>query len=108
MVILIRQVCGAADTTEQGHSLLSAIKHELSNSSSVVISFEEVPVATSSFVNASLALLADEIGLDQVKRLVRVTKSTRQINDMIRRCVMPSPRTGAPISSEAWEEVSVK
>jgi hypothetical protein len=49
-----------------------------------VVSFGGVHSATSSFVNSAFVPLLDDISLDDLKRRVRVVRSSRQINDMIK------------------------
>ena len=50
----------------------------------IVSFFAEIQTATSSFVNASFVPLLKDFSFGDIKSLMRVTKSTRQINHMIK------------------------
>jgi hypothetical protein len=85
MVIQILQVAGAADTQDQGALVYTEIVMALKLHQTVSVSFAGIDVATSSFVNTSFARLLEVMSLDEIKKRVRVTSSTRHINDMIKR-----------------------
>lgn len=87
MIILVQHVCGAADTTRQGEALHAAMVDLLDREANVVVSFAGIRTATSSFVNASFVLLLSNLPMEEMKKRVRIADSTRQINDMIRRCL---------------------
>jgi hypothetical protein len=84
MVIKVVDVVAAANTGDQGYSLYLVLRSAMSNSDVVVLSFEGVPVATSSFVNAAFVSLLDEFSFPNIKAKLRVVQSTKQINDLIR------------------------
>lgn len=84
VVIRIFDVAGGADTAVQGDLLYAQLVAGLQSSSEILISFDGVTTATSSFVNASFVKLLEEWPLDELKRRMRVIDSTRQINDMIK------------------------
>ena len=50
----------------------------------VVISFDGIQTATSSFVNSAFIPLLADLELDRLKRQLKIIRSTRQINDMIK------------------------
>ncbi len=85
MVIRIADIVKGADTQAQGACVHEALCRALSGSASVTVSFEGIDTATSSFVNVSFARLLDRLSLNDIKTRIRVVKSTKQINDMIRR-----------------------
>jgi hypothetical protein len=88
MVIRIHSACGAADTTDQGETLLKVLTEALRKRDEITISFADIDTATSSFVNASLVqLLPGILSFNDLKRRVKIIDSTRQINEMIKRCV---------------------
>jgi len=84
MVIKVREIALAADTGDQGSAVLAYIQRELREHGDVVISFEGVMNATPSFVNASFVALLEDYSLEEIKRRIKVVKSTRQINEMIK------------------------
>jgi hypothetical protein len=87
MVIKVRTVSEYANTTEQGLQMQAALRVAFRRPGAVVLSFEGVSTATSSFVNAAIVPLLDTYALDDIKARLRVRDSTRQINAMIRQCV---------------------
>jgi hypothetical protein len=87
MVIRIAGIVPSADTSDQGAKVLAAIRAALRNRRSATICFEGLNTATSSFVNAGLVPLLDDMSFREFQSRVRVVNSTRQINDMIKRCL---------------------
>ena len=85
VVIRVQDICGAADTGPQGDRLHEAMLVELSRHDQVVISFDGIDTATSSFVNTSFVKLRSHIALEDIKRRLKIVSSTHQINDMIKR-----------------------
>jgi hypothetical protein len=84
MVIRISDLVPSADTAEQGTPVLAELQKSLSSSQVVVVSFEGIPTATSSFVNAAFVPLVSAFGLPAIKQRLRVVNSTRQINSLIK------------------------
>jgi STAS-like domain of unknown function (DUF4325) len=86
MVIRIVDIVGAADTADQGSVVFARLRAALasSNRRQVIVSFEGVKTATSSFVNTAFVQLLELMPLAEIKRRIRVVASSRQINDMIR------------------------
>jgi hypothetical protein len=87
MVIEICDIAVGADTSEQGYLVHDRIRSELQASGTVVISFQRISTATSSFVNAAIVPLLSVMSLADLKANVRIVDSTRQINEMIKRCL---------------------
>jgi hypothetical protein len=84
MVINVRTLAGAADTSDQGDTLFRVLSPMLIRGEAVVVSFEGVEVATTSFVNAAFVELLSVLSLAQIKAQVKVVRSSKQINDLIR------------------------
>ena len=85
MVIRVQRIAGAADTQKQGELVLAQIVRELEAAGAVMVSFDGIDIATSSFVNTCFVPLLRKMSLQELQRRVRVVKSSRQINDMIKR-----------------------
>lgn len=86
MVIHISRFVNSADTSDQGGAIFPVLKEELAKSEVVSISFAGINTMTSSFVNAALFPLLGDIAVSELKRRLRIVDSTRQINEMIKRC----------------------
>jgi len=87
MVIRVLDITHAADTGAQGALLGKVLLRALSAGDSVEISFSGIATATSSFVNASFVPLLETMTFSDIKKRVRVTESSAQINHMIKLCV---------------------
>lgn len=72
-------------TFENGSTVYFAIRNELANGNNIVLSFEGIAGVPSSFVNGLFNKLIEEIGIDGIKQRIRITHSTRMINDMLKR-----------------------
>jgi hypothetical protein len=83
MVVRIVDLAKSADTAEQGAVVFAQLKSGLAQGK-VVVSFEGIQSATSSFVNEALVPLVREFGLTLLKERLQVIQSTRQINEMIK------------------------
>jgi hypothetical protein len=92
MVIQVLHLAGAADTQDQGAVVYLELVEALKQHQVVSISFAGIDIATSSFVNTSFARLLELMTLDDIKKRIRVTSSTRQINEMIKRRLVPISR----------------
>ena len=84
MVIHIRDLVSGANTADQGAAVFPHLDSAFDGSSTVVVSFDGITTATSSFVNAAIVPLLKTKTLAEIKRRMRVKDSTRQINEMIR------------------------
>lgn len=83
MVITVKGIVKGADTADQGHLVLERLRHAL-KTGDVVVSFDGIQTATSSFVNTAFIPLLQDFSIRDIKRKMRVVKSTRQINEMIK------------------------
>jgi STAS-like domain of unknown function (DUF4325) len=84
VAIRILEIAGGADTSAQGDLVYAKLIAGLRSSQEILVSFDGVKTATSSFVNTSFVKLLEDWSLDELKRRMRVVHSTRQINDMIK------------------------
>lgn len=84
MVVLVKDIAGAADTQQQGRKVYDAVQAALARQESVCISFAGVDIATSSFVNTAFIPLLSSLSFDEIKKRVKIVHSTKQINGKIR------------------------
>ena len=84
MVIRVADIVPGADTAEQGGRLFEILRQALNGPGTVTISFDGMHTATSSFVNVAFVALLDDFSYDDLRSRIRITNSTRQINDMIK------------------------
>jgi hypothetical protein len=84
VTIRILDVVPGANTYEQGGRVFDVLKQALHGTGPVVVSFDSVQTATSSFVHAAFVALLDHFSYADIKARLRVVDSTRQINDMIK------------------------
>jgi hypothetical protein len=84
MVIHVRSLVPGADTADQGIQLFPHIRDALKTEQQIVISFEGIQTATSSFVRTAFVVLLKDIPFNELKSRMRIVDSTRQINQMIK------------------------
>jgi len=85
MVIRIRDLVPGANTSEEGEIVFDRLSGELSSQKgSTIVSFEGIQTATSSFVNTGFVELLTKFSYADLKSRLRITNSTRQINNMIK------------------------
>jgi hypothetical protein len=84
MEILIKQIAGGADTAAQGEIVLRSLIDALKQGGQVVVNFDGVTTATSSFTNAAFVPLLTDFSMAQIRKGLRIVRSSRQINDMIK------------------------
>lgn len=84
MVIHVRDLVSGANTADQGAAVLPHLEIAFSKETLVVVSFDGITTATSSFVNSAIVPLLKTKSFAEIKRRMRVIDSTRQINEMIR------------------------
>ncbi len=84
MVIRVRDIATAADTNEQGSAVHARLVEALARQENVIVSFDGIATATSSFVNACFVDLLSSLSFEDIKRRVRVVQATRQIAAMIK------------------------
>jgi STAS-like domain of unknown function (DUF4325) len=84
MVIRIRDLVSGANTAHEGASVFPHIQAAFDNQGPIVISFDGVQTATSSFVNSAFVPLLRQRSFSGIKNRLRIVDSTRQINEMIK------------------------
>ena len=84
MEILIKQIAGGADTAAQGEVVLRSLIDPLKQGGQVIVNFDGVTTATSSFTNAAFVPLLADFSMEQIRKRLRIVRSSRQINDMIK------------------------
>ncbi len=84
MQLSVKELTGTADTADQGEIVFNALSAGLKTAGVVTLDFAGVTTATSSFTNAAIVPLLSDYSLDHLRQHLRVVKSTRQINDMIK------------------------
>lgn len=72
-------------TSEDGAKVFKKIHPLIKEGKRVIISFEGVDSVPSSFVNEAFIKLLDDISFAQIKSLLSFSKSTKQINEMLRK-----------------------
>lgn len=83
--IKIAHIIQQYSTYEDGQTVCNEIKKQLQDGNAISLSFEGIVGVPSSFVNGLLNDLIAEIGLDGIKQKVKITHSTKIINDMLKR-----------------------
>lgn len=84
MVINVLDHVPRCYTYEDGRLIADQIARALRHGEPAIVSFAGVDAVPSSFVNAAFVGLLAEFPLAQIKRLVQVRNSTRQINSLIK------------------------
>jgi hypothetical protein len=84
VTIQIRDLVAGANTADDGNVVFTHLRSAMASGARFVVSFIGVQTATSSFVNAAFVPLLKDFSFADVKRRMRVTDSTRQINQMIK------------------------
>lgn len=82
--IKVTDIAGRADTADQGAMLYRALLDRLKRPGLVVVDFDGLTTATSSFCNLAFVQLLARRKLVDLKKRLRVVNSTRQINEMIK------------------------
>ncbi len=73
-----------AYTYENGLTVFNAIKNEFEKGNNVELSFDGFTVIPTSFANGCFVVLLEKYGLEEIKKKLKVTHSTKQINQMIK------------------------
>ena len=77
MVIRIRDFVSGANTSEEGEIIFKRLSIELSQQkSAIVVSFDGIQTATSSFVNSAFVELLSSVSYPRLKARLRITNST--------------------------------
>ena len=70
-------------TYSDGEVIYDLIAHEILGGNDVTLSFQGVSAVPSAFINASIVRLVESTSLDNVRRHLKISDSTRQINELI-------------------------
>lgn len=84
MVIKILDHVANCSSYTDGETIFNIIGPVIQRGEDVVLSFEGVDAIPSSFVNASIVRLIEIVSLSEIKSHLKVIKSTRQINALIK------------------------
>lgn len=87
MVVKALDVVKRCDTASDGWQVNRVLTEKLASGSKVELSFEGVFDVPSSFINTSIVALLSDFSEDFIKKNLHITNATRQISDMIRRCL---------------------
>ena len=87
MVIRALDHVKQCNTAEDGKIINDILRPMLRKRKHVTLSFDGVSDVPSSFVNASIVTLLEEFDDDFVKSHLRLIDATKQIADMVRRCL---------------------
>ena len=82
--ITVAKIAGRADTAVQGGLVYEALERALGRTGPVIVDFDGISTATSSFTNLSFVRLLSTRKLRDIKKRLKVVNSTRQINEMIK------------------------
>lgn len=74
-----------ASTYDDGQVIFDLIADSVRAGEAVEVSFEGLHAVPSAFINAALVQLVETVPLKQIFRSLRITHSTKFINEMIRK-----------------------
>lgn len=72
-------------TYEDGQVIFNLISNDVREGTPVEVSFEGLHAVPSAFINAALVQLVETVPLKQIFAVLRITNSTKFINEMINR-----------------------
>lgn len=84
MVVRILDHVTNCSSYADGDTIFNIIFPVIQRGEDIVLSFEGVEAVPSSFVNASIVRLIEVVSLKEIKSHLKVIKSTKQINALIR------------------------
>lgn len=93
MVIFVLDHLSRCDSSQDGLALNRILEDAFASSSVVTVSFSGISDIPSSFVNAGLVPFVEKRGSQWLKSHLRVVGATKQVADMIRRCVSNAERS---------------
>lgn len=73
-----------ASSYRDGQVIYDLIAPPMLAGQQVEVSFRGIPAVPSAFINAALVQLAELMPVSEIRKLLKITDSTRYINDMIR------------------------
>jgi hypothetical protein len=84
MVVKVRDIVDACDTSTQGHAVFDQIASNLKAGRDTVLDFNGMHGMTSSFVNCAFIPLLDFLPFDRIKQQLSLVGANRQIMNMLR------------------------
>ncbi|MFM0218247.1 STAS-like domain-containing protein [Paraburkholderia caledonica] len=84
MVIRALDIVRHCYSNADGQKIFDAIVDYVRRGERVVVSFDGVDAVPSSFVNSAFIALLDQFPFDRIKQTLSFSKTTPQINEMIR------------------------
>lgn len=85
MVIRILDHVRSASNYEDGDVIFKLILDPIRRGERVILSFSGISSVPSAFINASVIRLMEFVSFQQIRNLLAISDSTKQINDLIRR-----------------------
>lgn len=86
MVITIIDNTRHCFSNADGDIIFSLIYPKISKKEKITVSFKGIEGVSSSFINSAFVPLLEESDFKTIKKLLCITNSTKQINDMIKKC----------------------
>ena len=86
-MVKVLDIVSRYDTSADGERLHAYLGSAFLRGDNLTLSFDGVDGVPSSFVNASLVQLTDELGRDRVRARLKIVDCTPQVADMLRRCL---------------------
>lgn len=83
MDIKLLDYVATCSTYSDGEVIYNLIAPEIVRGKNVNLSFKGVSAVPSAFINASIVRLVESTSLDNVRRHLKISDSTRQINELI-------------------------
>jgi hypothetical protein len=108
VVITVLEHVPQPSTYEDGEVIFRLIEPRIRSGENVTLSFAGVSAVPSSFVNSAIVRLVESVPIELIKARLRITDSTKQINDLIRSrlaFVDPSVGHGQVSLGQEWEVV---
>jgi hypothetical protein len=93
MVIVALDHVATCYSSSDGYVIANLLRRAFAAEDRVSLSFDGVDDVPSSFVNAALVSLLDDHSSAWLKHHLSVVDTTKQIADMIRRCIANAERT---------------
>lgn len=82
---------------EDGQLIFNLIRDDVRNGKGVEVSFEGLHAVPSAFINAALVQLVESMPMQQIFSSLKITHSTKFINDLIkRRFAFVADQDGSP------------
>jgi len=84
MVVRVLDYVATPSTYKDGELIYRVLSEEIRAGREVVVSFSGIRSIPSAFVNAALIKLLEEFDFEQIRRLLVIVDSTKQINALIK------------------------